>query len=176
LTFIAATTERGKVIKPLYDRFPIKPKFEEYSDDEMGAIAWGMLKKAELVSKYDSEFAAHLGAAAGGVPRNVRSMVIAIRDLIDSGTDAQPSIETVLDIANVTFDGLTDLHVDYLIVMGKNSGEGLGVKSLATQLQASEAMILDAENLLFTRDLITYTKSGRVLTPEGWQRSQELLR
>lgn len=176
LTIIAATTERGKVIKPLYDRFPIKPRFEEYTEDEMGAIAWGMLKRSKLSNKYDLEFATKLGSAAGGVPRNVKSMVITIRDLIDSGVDAKPSIEAVLDIANVTFDGLTDFHVDYLVTMGKNSGEGLGAKSLATQLQASEAMVLDAETLLFARELITYTKSGRMLTPAGWKRSQELMR
>lgn len=175
LTIVAATTERGKVIKPLYDRFPIKPKFEDYTDDEMGAIAYGMLKKAKLHSKYDMEFARDLGLAAGGVPRNVKSMIVAVRDLIDSGSDTKPSIETVLDIANVTADGLTDFHVDYLIAMGKNSGEGLGIKPLATQLQASEAMVLDAESLLFARNLITYTRSGRQLSPAGWRRAQELM-
>src|SRR5690606_23774424 len=35
-TFIAATTEQRGVIKPLQDRFMLKPRFEEYSDDEMG--------------------------------------------------------------------------------------------------------------------------------------------
>lgn len=175
MTIVAATTERGKVIKPLYDRFPIKPKFEDYTDDEMGAIAWGMLKKVGLNDMYEMGFAEQVGLAAGGVPRNVKSMVIAIRDLIDSGADSKPSIETVLDIAGVTPDGLTDFHVDYLIAMVKNSGDGLGIKPLATQLQASEPMVLDAESLLFSRDLITYTKSGRILTALGWQRAQQLL-
>ncbi len=175
LMIIGATTERGKVIKPLYDRFPIKPTFEEYTDEQMGLIAFSMLKKSKLHDLYDMDFAVQLGLAAGGVPRNVRSMIIAVRDLIDSGTDRKPSIEAVLDMANVTADGLTDFHVEYMLAMGKNSGEGLGEKALATQLQASEAMVRDAESLLFARGFILYTKSGRQLSPAGWQRAQELL-
>ena len=173
--FIGATTERGKVIKPLFDRFPIKPEFTPYSDDEMGAIAFGMMQKAGIADQYSMNFAIELGMAAGGVPRNVKSMVVTVRDLMDSGTHLMPDIETVLDTAGVTHDGLTTLHVQYLVVMGKNAGNPLGVKPLATQLQGSEEMIIDIEGLLFQRHYIRYTKSGRELTAEGFKRASQLL-
>lgn len=175
LTVIGATTERGKIIKPLYDRFKIKPEFDPYTDDEMGAIAFGMLQKVGLDDRYDMEFAISLGMAAGGVPRNVASMVSAIRDLIDSGVNDYPDLDDVLDANDVTYDGLTRLHVSYMVTMVKNGSAGLGMKPIATQLQASEDMILEIEGLLFQRGYINYTKSGRVLTPAGWKRGKSLL-
>lgn len=175
LMIIGATTERGKVIKPLYDRFLIKPEFDPYTEDQMAAIAFGMLKRAGLHQRYDMEFAKALGLAAGGVPRNVKSMVVAVRDLISSGREAQPTIDHVLKARNVTHDGLTRLHIDYLTAMGKNGGAALGLKTLCSQIQASEEMVTEAETLLFQRGFILYTKSGRELTAEGWKRANALL-
>lgn len=175
LTIIGATTERGRIIKPLFDRFTLKPEFDPYSDDEMAAIAMGMLTKARLADRYDLEFAKALGLAAGGVPRNIKMMVVAVRDLIDSGINDDPAIEDVLDANDVTYDGLTRLHVAYLKTMGKNDANAMGIKPLALQLQASEEMILEIEGLLFQRGYIRFTKAGRELTQSGWKRAKALL-
>jgi Holliday junction DNA helicase RuvB len=175
LCIIGATTERGKIIKPLFDRFALKPEFDPYTDDEMAAIAFGMLRRVKLDTQYDMEFAKALGLAAGGVPRNVKSMVVAVRDLIDSGVKDQPTITDVLDATDVTYDGLSRLHVSYLKIMGKNGGNSLGLKPLALQLQASEDMVLEIESLLFQRGYIRYTKAGRDLTQTGWKRSKALI-
>lgn len=175
LQIIGATTERGRIIKPLYDRFPIRPEFDPYTDDEMATIAWGMLTKAKLQGQYDMEFARALGRAAGGVPRQIKQMVIAVRDLIKSGTNSKPDIATVLNIVDVTPDGLSRLHVKYMVVMGRNGGEALGIKPIAQQLQVSEDMATELEDLLFERGYMTFTKRGRELTQSGWKRANELM-
>lgn len=172
---VGATTERGKIIKPLYDRFPIQPEFDPYTDDEMAAIAMGMLRTAGLHAQYDMAFAKTLGRAAGGVPRNVRKMIVAVRDLIESKVDPHPSIEKVLHTIDVTPDGLSRLHVKYLVVMGRNGFEPLGLKPVAQQLQVSEDMATELEDLLFQREYLTYTKKGRELTIEGCKRATELM-
>jgi holliday junction DNA helicase RuvB len=175
LCIIGATTERGKIIKPLFDRFTLKPEFDPYTDDEMAAIAFGMLRKAKLHEQYDMEFAKALGMAAGGVPRNVKSMVVAVRDLIDSNVNDSPTISEVLEANDVTFDGLSRLHVGYLKVMGKNGGSALGLKPLSLQLQASEDMVMEVEGLLFQRGYIRFSKAGRELTSTGWRRAKVLI-
>jgi len=175
LQIIGATTERGKIIKPLFDRFPIKPEFDPYTDDEMATIAMGMLKTAKLNRMYDMEFAKALGMAAGGVPRNIKMMVVAVRDLIESGTEKHPTLKSILYTCDVTEDGLTRLHTKYLIVMGRNGGSPIGVKPIAQQLQASPEMVVELEDLLLQRGYLRHTKQGRELTSAGWERAKKLL-
>ena len=67
LTIIGATTEPEKIIPPLFDRFPIKPPFDDYTADEMRDIVHRMAYASGI--ELDDMQAAVLGSAAGGVPR-----------------------------------------------------------------------------------------------------------
>lgn len=175
LHIIGATSERGKIITPLLERFPIRPEFDPYTDDEMAAIAMGMLRTAKLANVYDIAFAKSLGLAAGGVPRNIKMMVIAVRDIISSKTNPKPTIKEVLYVCDVTEDGLSRLHCKYLIAMGRNAGEATGLKPLSQSLQASEDMVMQLEDLLVQRHYLRHTKRGRELTSDGWERAKELM-
>ena len=174
ITIIGATTERGKIIQPLMDRFKIKPEFDDYTDDEMAQIAWNILKRAKLDNIYDQDFAHELGLASGGVPRHVTDLIVAIRDLIHSKVNPSPTLEDVLHTADVTHDGLSRLQTKYLTVLAYN-GAPLGIKPLANHLQVSESAILGLEDLLLRRGYIVYTKTGRELTGPGHMRAQQLL-
>lgn len=169
VTIIGATTERAEIIKPLFDRFNVRPEFQPYTDKQMAKIASGMLKRVGLNST--TELASAIGMASGGVPRNVASMVSMARDLVAVGKSLD--IDEILRFVGVTEDGLTEQHVRYLMTIRKNGGS-MGLTMLATHLQLAPSMVLELERLLVERDYLGYNKTGRELTSDGHRRVQML--
>lgn len=160
LTIIGATTEREKIIAPLYDRFVHKPEFDPYSDEEMAQIVHNMALLAEHPLSDDDAVA--LGKATGGSPRTARQFVLTARDL-KSSTGQMPSAEQVLDLNRVTPDGLTRQHKLYLEILDKLGGQA-GIKPLSMMLRLHESVIMELERLLLHRGYITYGARGRELT------------
>ena len=171
LTIIGATTERDKVIKPLYDRFFIKPDFVRYSDREMGRIARNMLASAKL--DMPDEYVMAIGKAAGGVPRRIADMVAMARDLKATGKDF--SINEVLRFCGLTADGLTRAHLEYMQLVHSNS-KPLGLSNLSSNLQLSASMVIDLESLLVRRGWLSYETQGRDLTGEGHARIRRFIK
>jgi holliday junction DNA helicase RuvB len=171
-TYIAATTERDKVIEPLYQRFPIKPEFEPYSDEEMAQIAYNMMTRVEFEPSDDpGRYAFELGRAAGGLPRTLVSLISMARDLQAAGHDNQ--VSSVLRYCGTTHDGLTEQHVKYMKLLYNNQSP-MGLQMLATHLQLAPGTVLNLEKLLVERAWVDYAKTGRDLTGKGHQRVQEL--
>ena len=165
LTIIGATTEPDKLVAPLYDRFTIKPPFEEYSDEEMAKIV--TLMAARIGVDFDQEAALILGRATGGVPRNGKAFVLMARDA-DTADPAE-----ILRHLKITKDGLTQDHVNYLKVL-KTSGGQAGLQIIAAHIQQPMAAILGLERLMLKRDLIAYESGGRVLTGPGFETLKQL--
>ena len=165
LTVIGATTEPEKLIKPLVDRFPIRPAFTDYSDDDMGTIVLSMAEK--LGVDMDVDTALTLGQATGGTPRNARRLVFAARDLTCNGRTA--SVEAIFDLCDVQPDGLTATHMEYLTTLADLDGQA-GLKVLGTMLGQHVSVLTDIERLLFKRKLITLQPGGRELTMTGYTR------
>lgn len=165
LTVIGATTEPENVIAPLYDRFPIKPSFVDYSDEEMGRIVEGMARKLDL--DIDPDFAREIGAATGGTPRNARSLVLALRDLRCDCDDV--SIADLLALTGVEPDGLSTNQVQYLQTLSFLGGQA-GIKPLASMLRLHESTVQNCERLLLKKGFIQYSPTGRELTQAGYQR------
>lgn len=163
ITVIGATTEPDKVIPPLYDRFPIKPSFEEYSAADMGLIVVGMAEK--VGTSINGDACEALGRATGGVPRNARQFVLAARDLeIDLGR--VPCVKEVLDLCQTDEDGLTDQHYEYMRVLHQLS-DIAGLQPLRNLLRLPESTVRDLERLLLSFELIEFTDRGRELTDKG---------
>jgi Holliday junction DNA helicase RuvB len=154
LTVIGATTERDQIIPPLFDRYPIKPSFDEYTDQEMGRIILGMA--AKLGMSFDDETAIILGRASGGIPRNAKSLVKMARDL--DSTDPHE----ILSKSRLTPDGLTEHHLEYVRTLMECGGTA-GIEILAAHLRLPKMTIVDLERLLLKRGMIEYTKQGRSL-------------
>lgn len=163
-TIVAATTEPHLVLKPLRDRFPIRPRFEDYTDEEMGLIVGNMAKKVKVRFSKDEQEA--LGRATGGVPRRARAFVLTARDLI--AVDEAATVDRILEITETTPDGLTADHVAYMNLMRDAGGVGVGLTRLATTLRLPEPSIRELEWLLQKRGLITVEATGRELTNLGW--------
>lgn len=165
LTIIAATTEGDKIIKPLYDRFPIRPVFDPYTDDQMAQIVFNMARREDL--RMDEDTAMILGAAAFGVPRRAKSLVVMARDLkIQNGT--MPTADEILAAARITVDGLGIEHIRYcemLQAAGGTAGLDLMRMLLGMPAGAIEALEID----LIRKRMIERTPSGRTLTGQGYR-------
>lgn len=159
LTIVGATTEPDKVIPPLYDRFTIRPPFEDYTDDEMATILTNMGRSIGV--EFAHEEAVQLGRATGGVPRNCKMIALVARD--SESTDPA----TILDILKLTEDGLTQEHVEYLNIL-QDAGGQAGLQILAAHLQMPKAAIVNLERLLLKREFIEYEPQGRVLTGKAF--------
>jgi Holliday junction DNA helicase RuvB len=162
---VGATTELEKIIKPLRDRFVHRPKFEEYSDEEMSMIVRRMADRIGL-DMSDEECLA-LGRASAGVPRQAKTIVFTARDLGSS----EP--ELVLSTCGITADGLTEDHLDYLFALDK-MGQIAGVDVLSNYTGQPKDVILDLERLLVRKGLIEYSPKGRQLMLRGMQMVEDL--
>lgn len=157
-TVIGATTEPNKLIKPLRERFAIKPRFETYSNQEMGLIVANMLDRLEV--PYTVDQANSLGAASAGTPRQARNLALTARDL---GTSNPID---VLDFAEITPEGYTADHIRYLTTLRKVQGKA-GIDVMCNLLNEPKDVVIETEILLVKRDLVQYGTSGRELMMRG---------
>lgn len=166
LTIVGATTELQNVIKPLQDRFKIKPVLEAYTDEEMALITVGMAIKADL--PLTEEDAMVLGRATGGTPRNAGQFILAGRAL-SHDLGRTPTADEILAFCDTDTDGLDRLHYLYLETLAKFGGTR-GLAQVATVMRQSVATCLELEQLLFKLDLINFGTSGRELTQAGYNK------
>jgi Holliday junction DNA helicase RuvB len=170
VSVIAATTEGDKLNGPLLERFEIKPAFKDYEPEEMVRIAVQMMALAGL--GFNEEFARGIAGAATGSPRRLKAPIFMARDLAD--LEREYDVKTVLDMCNITEDGLTDHHVNYLMFMESQGGTPCGLEVLTLQLDLSAGMVKDLERLFLSRRWIERTTKGRELTPNGRKRVKQL--
>jgi Holliday junction DNA helicase RuvB len=162
VTFIGATTEPDKLIKPLWDRFMIKPRFEEYSDGEMQRIIVNMARRCGI--ELGHKTARALALASAGTPRLAGNLVIAARDLATTGQE--PTSATVLHQTGIDCDGLSERHMDYLSTLRELRNTS-GLRNICSMMQISQSMAEELERLLIKRGLITLDPQGRSLTSNG---------
>lgn len=162
ITFICATTEPQKVIKPLWDRLLVKPQWEDYSDEEMSSIVQGMGRRIDI--DIPGEVAEGLARATAGTPRIAGTLVVSYRDLLAVGQP--PTAQAVLELAGIDCDGLNEQQQCYLRTL-RDLGGRSGLKNMSTMLQLSSAMIEDLERMLIKRGFIRLESNGRILTGLG---------
>ncbi len=162
VTFICATTEPDKIVKPLWDRLLLKPRWEDYSDEEMALILTGMAKRAQVT--LPKPVALGLAPATGGTPRVAAGLIVAARDLAVTGEPV--TVESVLDLAGVDIDGLTAEHTAYLSTLAALDGQ-TGLANLCTMLQLPTSVVQDLERFLIRRGFIRLDAAGRAITSLG---------
>lgn len=160
LTVIAATTERHKLIEPLVDRFPHRPVFAEYSNEEIATIIKMMAKKMDL--HLDDTVRASLAPACGGTPRRARTFIIAARNL-EAANDRPPTVEEILDFCEVAQDGLTQEDFTYMRAVDAFGG-AVGLDKIAMLLRMSKPAVEAMERNLFKSGYLEFSGRGRRLT------------
>lgn len=163
VSIVGATTEADKIIRPLYSRFSIKPPFDAYDDDQMTQIVKNMVHREGLA--VDDEWAAAIGRASLGLPRNARSLVEAARDLHLSN-DQIPDVDEVLSVARITDTGLSADHIRYLNMLTVTGGSA-GLDTMRQLLGIPSGHVEMIEIDLIKQGLLERTRSGREITPMG---------
>lgn len=164
MSFVLATTEADKLIKPLWDRCPIRPEFDDYTNEEMGTVVMAMARTAGV--KLTKDACEALGRATGGTPRRAASFVLAARDLTIEHKGKTPPADVILEFCRVDESGVTQAHRDYLNALEALGGIA-GLNTLRNYLHLGESVVTELEPMLLDQKLIRLTSSGRELTRQG---------
>lgn len=166
LMVIGATTDRKEIIATLRDRFPYKPEFDPYTDEEIAQIVQSMALRTGF--DMDDKVAVTLARACGGTPRRARDFVFAARDLriLNGG---EPTAEEILDHLRIDPDGLGVEHWKYLTAL-KKLGTKAGLAPIAAYLNEDPKVVVQTERALIEQGLIRLTGSGREMRTEAFER------
>lgn len=158
VTIIAATTDENLLTKALRGRFGAPYRLGAYSDKEMGQIVERMAIKIGLTPTIEECIA--LGQAAAGSPRQAGDLIKTARDL------GSMAIEPILELAEITRDGLT---VDHIAILDSifNLGGITGLENITNHSGRAKDDIVDLEKLLVRKGFIEMTGKGRALTGRG---------
>lgn len=173
LSVIGTTTERQKIIKPLWDRFDSKPNFTPYTQDDLCYIVAGMAVKQGL--DLDDAGLNLFARAALGTPRVARQLVVAYHSMITVAEDeGEPRPEPVeaLSLLQLEEDGLSVDHIKYMETLDLLGGtKGLGL--ISKLLQLDESIVEELELLLLERGYLQFTNQGRELLTPAYTRLKE---
>jgi Holliday junction resolvasome RuvABC ATP-dependent DNA helicase subunit len=172
LTVIAATTEREKVIDPLLGRFTLAPDYEPYTEEQLTTIVRNMAEMKSLELDTEEDYLT-LGKAALGVPRNAQHLIVAGSVLAHDKKRA-PTAAEILEFANLTDEGLTADHLEYLRIVGKQHGEPCGITHVANLMRIKPKAVELFERDLYHLGYIEFTGRGRRLSTEGMRRIGDL--
>ena len=185
ITVVGTTTDEGMLPDPFINRFPLRPRLEPYTIEQLALMA---IWNAERLGLSITNDAAILFATASrGVPRQVNNYVKNAVLLSDGLIDPETAHEVLEDLNGVTTDGLTpDMQgmLVFLYEKGKRSntkGEvtyQASVTTVATALGKSrdaKAIALRVEPYLIEQGFLQVGHGGRVLTDQGIERARELI-
>lgn len=155
ITIVAATTDEKDLTAALRGRFGSPYRLKDYTDKEMGQIVEHMAHKAGLNPTLEQCLA--LGRASAGSPRQAADLIKTARDL------KTLDIEPILELAEITKDGLTVDHIAILESI-RSLGNTAGVASISNHSGRATEDILKLERLLVKKRLIELGGRGRTLT------------
>lgn len=186
ITCVGATTDEGLLPQPFLNRFPIRPRLQKYTEDEMVQIA--LNNAAALDLQISDDVARRFARASRGVPRQINNFVKNGAMLDDERITDELASEILHDLNDVTDDGLTRDMVDVLIFLYQRArrerGDGMvtyqaSIATLATAIGKNrdvKALQLYVEPHLIQEGLLQVSGGGRMLTDAGIVRALELIR
>lgn len=187
ITVMGATTDEGALPDAFLNRFPIRPKLERYTIEEMALIAE---HNAEALALWLEDDAAMIFARASrGVPREINNFLRNSAMLSDFAVTHELALEVVVDLNGTSVDGLTrDMQsmLTFLLQRAKRIRQGDGaityqasVSTIATAIGKSrdtKAVQLRVEPWLIQEGYVQVTGGGRMLTDAGVLRAMRLQR
>lgn len=180
-TVVGATTDADKLPETILDRFPIKPRFEKYSDEDMVRIVNNFRKKMQV--EMSAEAMVAVAKAARSTPRIAREMVVAARDL-NVALGRLPTASEILSFKDTDRTGLTSQHKEYLVNLyeyfGTRKADGsmvyaAGEDAMATMLREPKKGVQRIERFLLECGFIDRGPQGRRLTERGLAKVRELI-
>ena len=180
---IGTTTDEGLLPDAFINRFPLRPRLQKYTVDELLTIVnWNAVTLGASITDAGAEV---LARACRGVPREVNNYVKNAR-MFGTHIDEATALE-VLDLNEVTPDGLTaDMQamLRFLYTRARRVNQGTGavtyqasVNTIATAIGKSrdtKAVALRVEPYLIEKGYVQVGHGGRLLTDAGVDRAKEL--
>lgn len=157
-TLIGATTNIGKISKPLLDRFVYSLTMDNYSEEDLIKISRQKAEKLNITL----EDSAHkmIAASCKETPRLIHNLMQATRDHVVSQkkTGTEEDILQVLDSLDIK-DGLSKLDRDYLALM---SSSPVGLSQLSSILGVDQNVLENhVEPYLIEKGMVIKTPKGR---------------
>ncbi|MGH3494829.1 MAG: AAA family ATPase [Sciscionella sp.] len=168
VTIIGATTDAGKLPETIISRFMIKPKITAYSDAEGEQLA-GNLARRMCVAAPERTFAP-IARAARNNPRDMRSILTAVRDLLLAFGESELDLDKALEWSGFSADGLSQVARDILVVLAVQPKHTASLESLQSLL-GEPGPLRHHEQMLLQEGLVTITGRGRTLTEAGLTRA-----
>lgn len=169
-TVIGATTREGLLSAPLRSRFGVLERLEPYRDTDLIRI---LNRSARLLGiGLDGAGATAIARRSRGTPRIANRFLRRIRDFVEARGGSAISGELAeegLERLGVDASGLGHLDRQILEFLAKNSGQPVGLKTVAIAVGEEPGTLEDVyEPYLIRGGLITKTPRGRCLTPAGF--------
>ena len=169
-TCILITNYYGMMLKrssPTLSRFPIKHRFEFYSDEEIVQVICQFAQ--QLGASIDSAAADLLASRSNGVPREAVNFVRRATDFtVVSGHITEFVVRRMLDVLGYDDNGLDPTQLAYLKHLVTVGHGRLGIEVLAALLGCDRQTIeLAVEPALFRKGLVTRASYGREITNKG---------
>jgi Holliday junction DNA helicase RuvB len=167
-TIIGATTNPGKILKPVLDRFSDHFKMEPYTALEIEQIVYDY---SENKSFHVSPSAAQkVASVCLGIPRNAIRILNRSHDLAIIRRDnavTQEDVTVTLGRMEIDDSGFDKTTRDYLKYM-QELGGSVKLKSLCAYLSVSQDHLeMIVEPILISRKMIQISSTGRQLTKIG---------
>ncbi len=164
-TLVGATTSPGSISKPLLDRFKRKHFIEDYTEENMRAIAASSCKKLDI--SIDDECIKHIIYVSRGVPRVLNNVLEWIRDYLTSKYIARlkkEDLNDVLELFGIDKNGLMTYDNKYIECLERMGGGPVGLNTICNDLCLdNETVEYIIEPWLVKRRFILKTPKGRIL-------------
>jgi len=162
-TFVAATTNKGKLPNTFIDRFVLKYTLKLYSDEELTEIVRGNIKKLEI--KLSDGAIKLVVDSSRQTPRIANNRLLWIRNY--SIAHSIPIVESqhvekCLHIEDIDKNGFTYNDRKYLEELKKHQPAGINTMVAVTNIERDtiESVV---EPFLLTSGIIKKTRKGRIL-------------
>lgn len=170
-TLIGATTNAGKLSKPLRDRFGVSHRMEFYTTDELSRI---IKRGANILGiPYEDDAIDIMAKRSRGTPRLANRILKRARDyamIKGNGVIDEKSVIGILDMLEIDEYGLDAMDRRILIKIIENyNGGPVGLETLSLLLGEDKRTVEEVyEPYLVKNDLIKRTHRGRVVTEKAY--------
>lgn len=170
-TLIGATTNAGKLSKPLRDRFGVSHRMEFYTTDELSRI---IKRGANILGiPYEDDAIDIMAKRSRGTPRLANRILKRARDyamIKGNGIIDEKSVIGILDMLEIDEYGLDAMDRRILIKIIENyNGGPVGLETLSLLLGEDKRTVEEVyEPYLVKNGLIKRTHRGRVVTEKAY--------
>ena len=171
-TLIGATTNAGKLSRPLRDRFGVSHRMEFYTDEELSII---IKRGANILGvKYEDEAINIMAKRSRGTPRLANRLLKRARDyasikgngIID--VESANGILNMLEIDEFGLDSMDRMIISKIIEV--YNGGPVGLETLSLLLGEDKRTVEEVyEPFLIKQGLIKRTSRGRMVTEKAYQ-------